>query len=144
MLGYSPGVLSELERCSDMDTALHIRFTRLAISLQLPSKDAAAAAGNRNGSAHPRGSRSCSSSSMHASDSALPSSAGFVDHSPEQGMSGGAVVDMHCGLWSIIESKSLWGEGGMRLSASMPTWCAGCRLSLQGSWHAGILARLWG
>jgi hypothetical protein len=37
---------------------------------------------------------------------------GFVEGSPEKGMSGGAVVDMRCGLWGITRAKSLWGVGG--------------------------------
>jgi hypothetical protein len=47
-------------------------------------------------------------------NSSLPSHAssrGFVDITPEQGMSGGAVVDLDCGLIGIIEGRGN-GVGG--------------------------------
>jgi hypothetical protein len=39
-------------------------------------------------------------------------SVGYLEASPEEGMSGGAVVDMQCGLWGITEAKSEFGVGG--------------------------------
>lgn len=63
-------------------------------------------------SAHGAGSRSV----LHPQDVA-----GFVDTSPEQGMSGGAVVDLQCGLWGITESKSTFGGVGGSFVLLSPT-----------------------
>jgi hypothetical protein len=51
----------------------------------------------------------------------LASYQGFLDTVPEQGMSGGAVVDSQCGLLGVIQSRSVFGEGGVfvRLSPSV-------------------------
>ena len=51
----------------------------------------------------------------------LASYQGFLDTVPEQGMSGGAVVDSQCGVLGVTQSRSLFGEGGVfvRLSPSV-------------------------
>ena len=54
---------------------------------------------------------------IHVASSTPPSrhqvASGFLVDSPEPGMSGGAVVDMHCGLLGITSAKSVWGVGGI-------------------------------
>jgi len=52
--------------------------------------------------------------------------AGFVDANPEQGMSGGAVVDSHCGVLGITELQSAFGQGGrfVRLVQHISEWAA--------------------
>lgn len=44
-----------------------------------------------------------------------------MDTVPEQGMSGGAVVDSQCGLLGVTEGRSVYGEGGkfVKLSPSV-------------------------
>jgi hypothetical protein len=48
-------------------------------------------------------------------------SAGYIDIVPEEGMSGGSVVDVKCGLLGVTESRSLFGVGGtyVKLSAKV-------------------------
>jgi hypothetical protein len=98
-------------------TALHLKFVRLAPSIQYPgalninyttlqllSSTAAASAGaGSEGAALP-----------------LASYQGYLDTVPEQGMSGGAVVDLHCGLLGIIKGKSPRGVGGELVRLSQP------------------------
>ncbi len=77
----------------------HIRFARLSLSFQTPDSETS-----------PQ-----SSSQKLLFNTSLPSHAssrGFVDITPEQGMSGGAVVDLDCGLIGIIEGRS-YGVGGV-------------------------------
>ena len=81
-------------------SVLHIRFTRLALTMQLPD-----APENTTRASLERGAGS-------RAGLLLQSDTGYVDTSPEQGMSGGAVVDLQCGLWGITKSKSLWRVGG--------------------------------
>jgi hypothetical protein len=51
-------------------------------------------------------------SAVHASaaEEYPTSDIGYVDYAPPPGMSGGAVVDMHCGLLGIIQGAE--GDGG--------------------------------
>ena len=37
----------------------------------------------------------------------------FLDIVPEQGMSGGALVDSQCGVLGVIQSRGVFGEGGV-------------------------------
>ncbi len=85
----------------------HVRFTRLASSLlepTLPDFNSSATASDNL------------FNPILAVNPSLSSFAngklGFIDYSPEKGMSGGAVVDKDCGLWGITRSKCEWGVGG--------------------------------
>lgn len=90
----------------------HVRFTRLAASMQLPQ-------GSGNGSE--RGASAAAASRGFTEDglfSPLPfeaaeSSRGFTGHSPAPGMSGGAVVDTRCGVFGLTERSSVLAQGGM-------------------------------
>ena len=55
-----------------------------------------------------------------APPAALETATGYLDNSPEQGMSGGAVVDLHCGLLGIIKAKSVLGVGGELVRLTQP------------------------
>ena len=104
LLGFSPGKhVSGREGVlrGEKLSVLHIRFTRLALTLQLPTALDTA----KHASSDERGAGSRTTLLPHKA-------AGFVDISPERGMSGGAVVDLQCGLWGMTESKSLGGVGG--------------------------------
>jgi len=112
LLGYSFGEHTDPGLVYAGDRALHIRFSHLAVSLQHPQATNASQL-TSGGVNAPR-------------EYALfptPSSKGFVDITPESGMSGGAVVDMACGLWGITERKSSFGMGGafVRLTDSLVT-----------------------
>ena len=77
-------------------------FARLAPSMQtlLPLNITNAAA--------------ASSAAAGSQGTALPleSYQGYLDTVPEEGMSGGAVVDSQCGLLGVTEKRSVYGEGG--------------------------------
>ncbi len=51
---------------------------------------------------------------------ALETATGYLDGSPEIGMSGGAVVDLRCGLLGIIKAKSPLGVGGELVRLTQP------------------------
>ena len=103
LLGFSPGSQVSSNRMAivsdDTLSVLHIRFTRLALTMQNPK-----AHGDATRTSFEHGAGSIARLSPH-------DVTGFVDASPEQGMSGGAVVDLQCGLWGITKSKSAWGVG---------------------------------
>ena len=98
MLGFSQGNHVSHRLTVQGYFSPHIRFTRLALSIQHPNNKSASSASPPD---------SWASTSLRP-----PSSTGFVDHTPEQGMSGGAVVDMKCRLWGITERQSVNGMGG--------------------------------
>ena len=122
--GFSDGLNVDplLEHSHDgsaRKTSLHLKFARLAPSMQTPqalnianattvqllsSAAAPPAAAGSEGAALP-----------------LDSYQGFLDTVPEEGMSGGAVVDSQCGLLGVTESRSVYGEGGgfVKLSPSV-------------------------
>jgi hypothetical protein len=108
LLGFSKGEHVDASRTlyanGTGNIALHIRFARLALSLQLPREPQAAATLvlYAHGAAQQR--------------IILPGSTGYVDISPERGMSGGAVVDLQCGLRGISETKSVFGVGSLLCS----------------------------
>ena len=93
----------------DISVALHTKHTRLSSSLQTPMVKSSEAA-----------------SALHAlgftEDSLAPFAftpvaegamkAGYVEVSPWEGMSGGAVIDMSCGLVGITESRAMSAPGG--------------------------------
>jgi hypothetical protein len=90
--------------------ALHSKHTRLSDSLQTP----AALASEEPEPAPP--------SRGYTEDALLPAAfapaaagaapSGFVESSPWEGMSGGAVFDTHCGLLGITESRAIYAQGG--------------------------------
>jgi len=55
-----------------------------------------------------------------APPAALETTTGYLEGSPEVGMSGGAVVDLHCGLLGIIKDKSPLGVGGELVRLTQP------------------------
>ena len=98
MFGFSPGRHLD-PRLVYHDSALHVRVTSLASSLQLPGP---ASAGTALARVHGSG----------AAPTLRPAgSVGYLEASPEEGMSGGAVVDMQCGLLGVNEARSI-GTGG--------------------------------
>ena len=98
MFGFSPGRHLD-PRLVYHDSALHVRVTSLAPSLQLPGP---ASAGTALARVHGSG----------AAPTLRPAgSVGYLQASPEGGMSGGAVVDMQCGLLGVNEARSI-GTGG--------------------------------
>ena len=110
LLGFSTG----LHRHSSMFTrytlggvriAPHVRYTHLASSLQLPLQRASGA----SGALSPAGVQGAASP---ASDVMEHEHIGFVVDTPEKGMSGGALVDMQCGLIGINEKGSTSGGVG--------------------------------
>jgi len=88
--------------------ALHTKHTRLSDSLQMPF------AASSEGPAPP--------SRGYTEDALLPTAfapaaagaapPGFVESSPWEGMSGGAVFDTRCGLLGITESRAVFAQGG--------------------------------
>ena len=50
--------------------------------------------------------------------------AGFTDVSPAEGMSGGAITDVRCGVLGITELQSAYGQGGrfVRLAPHILEW----------------------
>ena len=133
--GYSLGAhqnvsLQVFAKHSGTETiyARHVRITRLASSLQLPSSRAAdefstfsvLAAGSSRPAAASEASSAGSSSAGWAADSGAPVT-GYLEHNPESGMSGGPVLDHRCGLLGIIKLQSKFGLGGgfVRLGAAV-------------------------
>ena len=101
------------------DYASHVRFTRLTTSFQNPNQPNITLLPNSNvkvGSNLTSSQTKASDGTVFVSSSASPTTAqstlGFLLDSPEPGMSGGAVVDMYCGLWGILTKTSVWGVGG--------------------------------
>ena len=99
--------------------ALHLKFARLAPSMQTPlplNVTNATTEQLLSGAA-------ASSAAAGSQGTALPleSYQGFLDTVPEEGMSGGAVVDSQCGLLGVTEKRSVFGEGGgfVKLSPSV-------------------------
>ncbi len=90
--------------------ALHTKATRLSNSLQTP----VAAADGATDVSH--------SSRRFTEDALIPlayapvgagaAPQGYVELSPWEGMSGGAVFDTHCGLLGITESRAIFSQGG--------------------------------
>ena len=119
LIGFAEGL--HLDRAMTADTpsapdvaaattALHTKVSRLSSSFQAPGQSREAAT------------RGCCAAQGLGADGPLPaayspptwsSSLGFVDTSPWGGMSGGAVMDTHCGLFGIIERRSRLAMGGV-------------------------------
>ena len=121
MLGFSLGDHMQPGLCHKrfmsngtlLSIAPHVRFTRLASSLQTPSP------AQRSGSTATQGDFTYTKPAS-APAAALDTAVGYLDSSPEMGMSGGAVVDMHCGLLGIIKGRSLLGVGGELVRLTQP------------------------
>ena len=119
LLGFSRGEHVDQKQCTlfsypdgtESCTVPHIRFTHLATSMQQPKFPPTANSSDDEGSAL----------AVIPAEPALQTPVGFVEHSPEGGMSGGAVVDLSCGLWGIVRSRSKWGVGGafVRMTAAV-------------------------
>ena len=99
MLGFSLGDHMQPGLCHN------VRFTRLASSLQTPNP------AQRSGSTATQGDFTYTKPAS-APAAALDTAVGYLDSSPEMGMSGGAVVDMHCGLLGISQGQEPAGRGG--------------------------------
>jgi hypothetical protein len=120
LIGFAEGLHLDREMTADTPStpivaaatsALHTKVSRLSSSFQAPTLFGGAAT---------RG--SCSEQGLGADGPPLPaayspppwsSSLGFVDTSPWGGMSGGAVMDTHCGLFGILERRSRLAVGGV-------------------------------
>ena len=112
-----PGLVYSLKDTT-RNIALHLKLIRLSPSIQNPlALNLSAINATQLLSTSP------SSTGASGEGAALPlaSYQGFFDTVPEQGMSGGAVVDSQCGLLGVTESRSIYGEGGtfVRLSPSV-------------------------
>ena len=118
LVGYSQGVhlnnsLSNFVTAMNITTsyALHTKHTRLTNSLQTPSTATAEelpvppSRGYTEDSLAP-----IAAYAPVAAGSELPS--GYVEASPWEGMSGGAVIDMRCGLVGITEGRAKHAFGG--------------------------------
>jgi hypothetical protein len=100
-------------------SVLHLKLARLAPSIQCPlALNISNTTTVQLLSTVPS---SASASGEGGADLPLASYQGFLDTVPEQGMSGGAVVDSQCGVLGVTESRSIFGEGGVfvRLSPSV-------------------------
>jgi hypothetical protein len=88
--------------------ALHAHFTSIVSSMPLP-QNASSAGGN---DAEAVGAPGLGGGDAHV---------GYVGYKPEQGLSGGAVLDADCRLVGIIELRSFWAPSGrfVRLTASV-------------------------
>ena len=88
--------------------ALHTRISRLSSSFQTPEKSVglSGCCGSAQGLN--------ASEPLRAADVPAQWSAafGFTDLTPWGGMSGGAVIDTHCGVFGITERRSLNAAGG--------------------------------
>ena len=123
LYGYSDGLnldpgLEFQYKGTQRKSVLHLKLVRLAPSIQFPG-----APGISNCTTVQLLSAAPSSAGASGEGAALPlaSHQGFLDTVPEQGMSGGAVVDSQCGVLGVTQSRSLFGEGGgfVRLSPSV-------------------------
>ena len=121
MLGFSdgnhmqPGLCNTklVENGTRHSIAPHVRFTRLASSMQTPHPV------RHSGSTASQGDFTYTKPAS-TPPVALETAVGFMDSSPEVGMSGGAVVDMHCGLLGIIKCRSMLGVGGELVRLTQP------------------------
>jgi uncharacterized protein YoxC len=120
LVGFTRGVHLDYQmtaglKFSDLEYetyALHTKVSRLSSSFQMP--DSMAGLYGSSGS----------SSLVVAEDGPLPAkyssvlpvpwsaATGYVDLSPWGGMSGGAVTDIHCGLFGVTERRSVYAVGG--------------------------------
>ena len=121
MYGFSDGLnldplLVYSHSSSTRKTSLHLKFARLAPSLQTPL----ALKITDTTTEQLMSSASASSAAAGSEDAALPldSYQGYLDTVPEEGMSGGAVVDSQCGLLGVTEKRSAYGEGGVFVKLS--------------------------
>jgi hypothetical protein len=94
--------------------ARHARMTRLTSSLQLPEPF------NASAKLLPR------KGLVAGSVRSLPSSGpgvmeGYLEDKPEQGMSGGPVLDVRCGLLGILGRQSPYGKGGVYVRLGEPS-----------------------
>ena len=94
-------------------SALHVKFARLAPSVQYPQPP-------KLTNATLEQTATTSSPGTGSESAGLPRAGnqGFLDIVPEEGMSGGPVVDSQCGLLGVTGRKSLFGEGGAFVSLS--------------------------
>jgi hypothetical protein len=119
MLGFSEGIHGVPELCfaslvrngSRVSLAPHVRFTRLASSLRAPSPPSGS-----NAALDGLTLRAASAPPSMPRESAL----GLMESSPEGGMSGGAVVDLRCGLLGIIKGESVQAVGGEMVRLTQP------------------------
>lgn len=95
-------------------TSLHFKVAHVVPSIQFPS---AADVGNISITQLPTFLHS--NTGDRSAQEAQTDSAGYIDIVPEEGMSGGSVVDVKCGLMGVTESRSVFGVGGtyVKLSA---------------------------
>ena len=98
------------------ELALHAHFTSIVSSMPIPANNAYGTtwASGEHGP-HMEGADGAPNREYVGPD------VGFVSYKPEQGLSGGAVLDTGCHLVGIIERRSFWAPSGrfVRLSAQV-------------------------
>jgi hypothetical protein len=118
--GFSDGHHSLEHQYKDLQrwSVLHLRLARLSPSIQFPL---GLTFSNITTVQFLSAAPSSTGASEEGAKLPLASYQGFLDTVPEQGMSGGAVVDSQCGVLGVTQSRSVFGEGGVfvRLSPSV-------------------------
>ena len=117
LAGFSRGAhldnsltLTATDAKGEIPLALHAKITRLSSSLQTPMVKTSEAASALQARGFTEDSLAPYASTPVAEGAAK--AGGFVEVSPWGGMSGGAVIDMSCGLVGITESRALNAPGG--------------------------------
>lgn len=88
--------------------ALHAHFTSIVSSMPAPTNATSAGGNDAEAGGAP---------GLGGGDARV----GYVGYKPEQGLSGGAVLDTDCRLMGIIERRSFWAPSGrfVRLTPSV-------------------------
>lgn len=86
--------------------APHVHFTSLVSSMPQPTNASVSSAAGPGEASAAEGTAAAPAAKEHISN------LGFVSYKPEQGLSGGAVLDSNCSLVGIIERRSLWAPSG--------------------------------
>ena len=94
--------------------ALHTKVAHLSSSFPTPDFGGSGSAGGNNAGDGNAGGGSADGGVVEdgLTTESSQSSSGYIDLSPLIGMSGGAVFDMHCGVFGITERRSHFGWGG--------------------------------
>ena len=86
--------------------AMHLHFTSLRSSMAVPRNASSAVLQGASSAASVGPMYETSSPSKEGSNM------GYAGYKPEEGMSGGAVMDNSCGVMGIIERRSFWAPNG--------------------------------
>ena len=115
LAGFSAGVhlqrnftVTATKNHRRQDFALHVHFTSLVSSMPIPTTNASASSAAGTGEA---GAAEDAAAAPAAGEHFDPN-LGYVSYKPEEGLSGGAVLDSNCSLVGIIERRSLWAPVG--------------------------------